>query len=292
MNVVVVVMDSLRADHVYGRGAQHACLGQGLQASRCASRARSRRRCRRSRRAARSCRASGSTRTAAGIPTRTCRRSRAGSRSAATARCGRRCCEAKGWTTGYVTDNPHILLPVHKNFRSRLDRVELVDGQVPLRRKPKRHGRRRRRSTTTCPPSLRGSRHEPRMKAYLQANPRGRPEERVPLAARVHRRRWAGSSGRARASRSRSSIDSFDAHEPWDVPKRHQRHVRLARRERRGADPAVPDAGRQVRAARADAVAAAPHARAVRGRGDDGRRLARATSSTGSPTSACSTTRW
>ena len=44
---------------------------------------------------------------------------------------------AHGWTTGYVTDNPHILLPVHKNFRSRLDRVELVDGQVPLRRKPK-----------------------------------------------------------------------------------------------------------------------------------------------------------
>ena len=29
----------------------------------------------------------------------------------------------EGWTTGYVTDNPHILLPVHKNFRKRLDRV-------------------------------------------------------------------------------------------------------------------------------------------------------------------------
>ena len=38
----------------------------------------------------------------------------------------------EGWTTGYVTDNPHLLLPVHKRFRQRFDRVELVDGQVPV----------------------------------------------------------------------------------------------------------------------------------------------------------------
>ena len=53
----------------------------------------------------------------------------------------------EGWTTGYVTDNPHILLPVHKNFRKRLDRAELIDGQVPLRRK--RPGRSPRPSSTT-----------------------------------------------------------------------------------------------------------------------------------------------
>ena len=62
----------------------------------------------------------------------------------------------KGWTTGYVTDNPHILLPVHKRFRKRLDRVELVDGQVPLRRKPTGRGPRRPRSTSTSRPRCAG----------------------------------------------------------------------------------------------------------------------------------------
>jgi arylsulfatase A-like enzyme len=124
----------------------------------------------------------------------------------------------KGWTTGYVTDNPHILLPVHKNFRKRLDRVELIDGQVPLRRKPT--------GTVTqaevdhyLQPSLRGSRHEPRMKAYLQANPRGRPESQF-LSPRV----FTTASGWVDWARTRQPfalvIDSFDAHEPWDVPKR------------------------------------------------------------------------
>ena len=46
--------------------------------------------------------------------------------------------QRNGWTTGYVTDNPHLLLGVHKRFRAKFDRVELVDGQVPVRRKPKR----------------------------------------------------------------------------------------------------------------------------------------------------------
>ena len=103
-----------------------------------------------------------------------------------------------------MTDNPHLLLPVHKNFRKRFDRVELVDGQVPLRAQADRHASRRRELDHYLPPSLRGTRAEPRMKAYLAANPRGRPEEDF-LAARVFtRRRWAGSTGRARASRSRS----------------------------------------------------------------------------------------
>jgi arylsulfatase A-like enzyme len=121
-----------------------------------------------------------------------------------------------GWTTGYVTDNPHILLPVHKNFRKRLDRVELVDGQVPLRR--------RATGTVTqaeldhyIQPALRGSRHEPRMKAYLEANPRGRPESEF-LSPRV----FTTAEGWIDWARTRQPfalvIDSFDAHEPWDVP--------------------------------------------------------------------------
>ncbi|MBD0281825.1 MAG: sulfatase [Thermoleophilaceae bacterium] len=123
-----------------------------------------------------------------------------------------------GWTVGYVTDNPHLLLPVHRRFRRRFDRVELVDGQVPLRRRP-----RRRVSTIEVdrhlPRSMRGSGAEPRMVAYLAANPRSRREEQF-LAARVFRE----GIGWIEWARSRQPfalvVDSFDAHEPWDAPRR------------------------------------------------------------------------
>ena len=39
----------------------------------------------------------------------------------------------QGWTTGYVTDNPHILASVHDEFRGKFDRADTVYGQVPLR---------------------------------------------------------------------------------------------------------------------------------------------------------------
>ncbi len=44
----------------------------------------------------------------------------------------------RGWTTGYVTDNPHILASVHDEFRGKFDRADTVYGQVPLRTAPKR----------------------------------------------------------------------------------------------------------------------------------------------------------
>jgi arylsulfatase A-like enzyme len=122
-----------------------------------------------------------------------------------------------GWTTGYVTDNPHILLPVHKRFRSKFDRVELVHGQVPGSRGPHRVSR--RELDDHLPKSLRGTRAEPRMRAYLAWNPPGRDEEDY-NAAKVFRNgidwiEWA---------RTRQPfglvIDSFDAHEPWDAPRR------------------------------------------------------------------------
>ena len=89
---------------------------------------------------------------------------------------------------------------------------------MPLRRKPT--------GTVTqaeldhyIQPALRGSRHEPRMKAYLEANPRGRPESEF-LSPRV----FTTASGWVDWARTRQPfalvIDSFDAHEPWDVPKR------------------------------------------------------------------------
>jgi arylsulfatase A-like enzyme len=122
-----------------------------------------------------------------------------------------------GWTVGYVTDNPHLLLPVHRRFRAKFNRVEMVDGQVPLRRAPKRRVS-QRQVDRHLPRSLRGGRSEPRMSAYLAANPRTRPEDQF-LAARVFRK----SMGWIEWARGHQPfalvVDSFDAHEPWDAPR-------------------------------------------------------------------------
>jgi arylsulfatase A-like enzyme len=123
-----------------------------------------------------------------------------------------------GYTTGYVTDNPHILEPVHKRFRSKFDRVELIEGQVPGRHRGKARVS-RVELDHHLPKSLRGTRAEPRMKAYLAWNRPGRHEKDY-NAAKVFRNgidwiEWA---------RTRQPfalvVDSFDAHEPWDAPRR------------------------------------------------------------------------
>ena len=125
----------------------------------------------------------------------------------------------EGWTTGYVTDNPHILSPVHERFR----------GQVRPRRAGRRPGAAAQAAEARglaaeldqyLPPVLRGTSAEPRMAAYLAVNPRGRDEEDH-LAARVFRE----GDGLARLGAHGPQpfalvVDSFDAHEPWDAPRR------------------------------------------------------------------------
>src|SRR5215208_4204807 len=175
MNVVVVVMDSLRADHIYGNHARTASWDKvGRQGVRFLHAY------------------------PEGMPTIPARRAiMAGKRTfpfrgwrprwsdlprqpgwepvgsdgemwTATLR------EA-GWTTGYVTDNPHLLLPVHKRFRAKFDRVELVTGQVPVRRRP-RNLPSRRVLDHYLPKAMRGTTAERRMANYLALNPRNRAE--------------------------------------------------------------------------------------------------------------------
>jgi arylsulfatase A-like enzyme len=217
MNVVVVVMDSLRVDHVYGPRARTPAINKVAQEGLRFTRA-----------------------FPEGMPTIPARRAIMSGRRTFPFRgwhpyrdlppqpgwepvdsdgaMWTEVLRQAGWTTGYVTDNPHLLLGVHKRFRRKFDRVELVDGQVPLRRKPKRKVS-QAEVNRHLPPSLRGSRAEPRMAAYLAANPRNRREADF-LAARVFREgmgwiEWA----RARQPFA-LVIDSFDAHEPWDAPRR------------------------------------------------------------------------
>ena len=176
MNVVVVVMDSLRADHIYGSGARTASMEKVMQ--------------------------EGVRFTNAypeGMPTIPARRAiMAGRRTfpfrgwkpkwddlppqpgwepvGSDGEMWTEVLGRNGWTTGYVTDNPHLLLPVHKNFRSRFDRVVLVDGQVPVRRKPKRRVP-EKLVDHYMPASIDDGKSEPRMATYLSINPRHRAEE-------------------------------------------------------------------------------------------------------------------
>ena len=217
MNVVVVVMDSLRADHVYGRRARTETMDAFGRESLRFTQA-----------------------YPEGMPTIPARRAIMSGRRTfpfrgwhpykglppqpgwePVGRDGEMFTEylrGRGWTVGYVTDNPHLLQPVHKRFRARFDRVDLVEGQTPLRRKPKRRVS-QAEVDRHLPPSMRGSRAEPRMRAYLAANPRTRREEQF-LAARVFRRSMSWIEWARGHQPFALVIDSFDAHEPWDAPRR------------------------------------------------------------------------
>src|SRR5215211_7955881 len=217
MNVVVVVMDSLRADHIYGPRARtqtmNAFASEALRFTHAYPE---------------------------GMPTIPARRAIMAGRRTFPFRGWHKykglppqpgwepvgsdgpmftdVLRGRGWTVGYVTDNPHLLLPVHRRFRARFDRVELVDGQVPLRRKPRRSVS-RSEVDRFLPRSMRGCRAEPRMRAYLAANPRSRHEDQF-LAAQVFRR-GIGWIEWARAHQPFALVvDTFDAHEPWDAPRR------------------------------------------------------------------------
>jgi arylsulfatase A-like enzyme len=138
MNVVVVVMDSLRADHVYGSRARTSAMDRvGRQGVRFLNAY------------------------PEGMPTIPARRAIMSGKRTYPFRGWRPhwndlppqpgwepvgsdgemwtvALRRAGWTTGYVTDNPHLLMPVHRRFRRKFDRFELVAGQVPVRRRPAR----------------------------------------------------------------------------------------------------------------------------------------------------------
>jgi arylsulfatase A-like enzyme len=217
MNVVVVVMDSLRTDHVYGPRARTATWDAVARESLRFTRA-----------------------YPEGMPTIPARRAiMAGRRTfpfrgwhpykdlppqpgwepvGSDGQMFTEYLRDRGWTVGYVTDNPHLLLPIHKRFRAKFDRVDLVEGQVPLLHKPKRRVS-QAEVDRYLPPSMRGSRAEPRMRAYLAVNPRDRTEEEY-LAARVFRRGMSWIEWARAHQPFALVIDSFDAHEPWDAPRR------------------------------------------------------------------------
>ena len=145
---------------------------------------------------------------------------------------------------------------------------------MPVRRRPP--GRPPARATAHyLPKALRGTNAENRMRNYLALNPRNRPEEQY-NAAKVFRE-GMGWIEWARAQQPFALvIDSFDAHEPWDAPRRLVDLYGPARSRRwHRADPAVRDAGAPRERHGSHEAHAPEDAPAVRGRGDPGGRVAR-----------------
>jgi arylsulfatase A-like enzyme len=142
----------------------------------------------------------------------------------------------RGYLTGYVTDNPHVLRPAFGSFRSRFDVTTTVAGQIPgfhLRRRRVSSARLRRH----LPPELHGV-GRGRVREYLAYNPAGR-DERDYLGARVVH---GGIDFLERAAFERRPfalvVDCFDVHEPWDPPDRYL--AAYARVRRGGYRPIQP----------------------------------------------------
>jgi len=146
--------------------------------------------------------------------------------------------ERAGYRTGYVTDNPHILSGAFDSFRERFTHPVTVRGQVPFRGDPPSRVSRERVRRHALPPLLRDKTTRRRIREYLNAN-FGRGGEEDYLAPRVF---TAASQWVEEASRAKRPfalvVDSFDPHEPWDPP---DRYLRMYGRGRfRGVKPIQP----------------------------------------------------
>ncbi|MEJ7788282.1 MAG: sulfatase [Thermoleophilaceae bacterium] len=121
-----------------------------------------------------------------------------------------------GFETGYVTDNPWILSPPYAAFRERLDSVRGVAGQVPAARPSRRSvGEELVRKNT--PEPLRGTPAEDRVREYLAEN-LGRSREDDYPTAKVFRSAVQWLSKRDSRRRFALVVDAFGPHEPFDPP--------------------------------------------------------------------------
>ncbi|MBA2794665.1 MAG: sulfatase [Thermoleophilaceae bacterium] len=153
--------------------------------------------------------------------------------------------ERAGYRTGYVTDNPHILSGAYDPFRARFTHPVTVKGQVPFRGKPRDRTSRARLERHALPPLLRDKTTRRRIEEFLNAN-FGRDSEEDYLAPRVF---TAASRWVAEAAASQRPfalvVDSFDPHEPWDPPDRYLRMYGKGRfRGIKPIQPFFPPGGR------------------------------------------------
>ncbi|MEX1140910.1 MAG: sulfatase [Thermoleophilaceae bacterium] len=151
--------------------------------------------------------------------------------------------DRRGYLTGYVTDNPHLMKPAFANFRTRPDVMRTVKGQVPgFRVRGRKVSQTRLRRHLA--PELRGADRE-RVREYLSYNGARRGDDDY-LSARV----LGGAIDFVERAASEDRpfglvVDCFDVHEPWDPPDRWLgRYARIKRGGYRPIQPFATPAGK------------------------------------------------
>jgi arylsulfatase A-like enzyme len=125
---------------------------------------------------------------------------------------------AQGYVTGYVTDNPHIFTAPYAGFRSTFDSLGAVKGQVPFRGTVP-HRISRRQYLRYIPPEVRDT-DSGRLKTFLEANWGMRGEDNH-LTARVFKTGIAFLEQVQGRQPFALVVDSFNPHEPWDPPPKY-----------------------------------------------------------------------
>ncbi|MGH2845724.1 MAG: sulfatase family protein [Thermoleophilaceae bacterium] len=123
-----------------------------------------------------------------------------------------------GWWTGYVTDNPFLgFSSGYASFRQGFDRFVRVGGQIGTVRSPARVSRRDLDGWLI--PELREAHIERRVRSFLGAGGRYWEDESRSWAARVS---MAGAAVLDEAARRRPFalvVDTYEPHEPWTPPR-------------------------------------------------------------------------
>ena len=122
-----------------------------------------------------------------------------------------------GYLTAYVTDNPHTLSAPYDSLRSRFDVRREIPGQLPVRHHP-RNPVGNRYVRRWMAPEMRHERPDGRLREFLTYRQRRRKTDDDWMAARVFKS-GIDFLGDARGRRPFALIvDCFDPHEPWDPP--------------------------------------------------------------------------
>jgi arylsulfatase A-like enzyme len=141
-----------------------------------------------------------------------------------------------GYLTAYVTDNPHMQMVPYDPFRRRFDNFSAIPGQIPTRSHPKRKvGDRHVRRWT--PPELRDEGIDGRLREFLTLRERDRKREDDWMTARVFRSGISFVEAAAASQPFALIVDAFDPHEPWDPP---YRFLRRYAKTGRGPQPIQP----------------------------------------------------
>ena len=274
MNVVLVIMDSLRTDHIYGGRARTAGVGQSWCATACASPAPTPRRCPRSPPAAPIMAGQRIYPFRAGVPSRGYRPARLGAgghrppdvaRVPPGARLDHRLRDGQPAHLSLRADKiPQALRPAGADLRPGARGAADGHGHAAPRLEVYKY----------LPPSIRGP--APSRAWWRTCGQPAQPAGGgVPLPRACSTAAPTGSTGRARASRSRWWSTPSTPTSPGTCPRVLSDIYGHARPRREWSRSSPSLRRRRVRRAGPRQVAAASDGRALRGRGDDGRRLAR-----------------